>query len=468
MPSRSQEADLKERLGGRRVLARFLGGPRILALPSVLALLLVIAIAGCLLVSFSLSATPALASQCTLTILSGRAEIQDSGSGSWGEAGDGVVLQAGSRVRTGPDSFALLTFFEGSTIRLEPDTDLQIQRLESAGAEGTVIALQQWLGKTWSRVVQMADPGSRYEIQTPSATALVRGTLFEIEVAETGLTVVRTIEGLVSVTAQGEEVSVAAGHEVRVETGASPSELSPVRPSENALMFAVSAPAFVSVIDPTGASIGFLPDGFSFNQISGAQSTSPSDGLQVVTIPDPEPGDYFVVMRCVADGLIRFVLEGFRGGESVFTHYREYRLSDGTAWVIPVHVEVVDGQSMRAVVGQKAPLGDRMPEKIVITRPVEASPVPVHPSDEPGEPAGTEREYVLALVSSNGGCVSAPGQGLFSYRTGSVVTLVARPDPGCDFDKWSGKVTDPYSPVSTIVMDQAEAVMAHFLCASQN
>jgi hypothetical protein len=70
----------------------------------------------------------------------------------------------------------------------------------------------------------MVDSGSHYEIQTPSAVALVRGTRFLTEVSEAGETRVHTTEGLVSVTAQGGGVFVPAGEQTTVETGAAPSE----------------------------------------------------------------------------------------------------------------------------------------------------------------------------------------------------------------------------------------------------
>jgi len=139
-------------------------------------------------------------------------------------------------------SYALLTFFEGSTIKLEPNTDVEIPRVESAEGGGTEIALKQWLGRTWSRVVKMMDPNSSYEIQTPSAIALVRGTFFTTEVDEAGSTIVQVKEGAVTVAAQVEdvdtpedetaeeerEVLVSAGYQVSVSLGTLPSQPLPI------------------------------------------------------------------------------------------------------------------------------------------------------------------------------------------------------------------------------------------------
>ncbi|MEE8470970.1 MAG: FecR domain-containing protein, partial [Dehalococcoidia bacterium] len=251
------------------------------------------------LVSDFLPGNTALASQSTLSVLSGTAEVQLPGSDIWQRAENGMIVDAGSRVKTSEASRALLTFFEGSTIELEPNTEVVVERIERVEEQRFEIVLRQWLGKTWSRVVEKADPGSRYEIRTPSAYALVRGTLFEVEVDETGFTVVRTIEGLVSVGAQGEEVNVPAGQQVSVETGALPSEPAPIPAADNELVITVGMPAVATVTDPTWSSTGYLPNGLALNQIPGSYSSSPADGDQIIRIPQPMAGVYRIALRGV-------------------------------------------------------------------------------------------------------------------------------------------------------------------------
>jgi len=181
----------------------------------------------------SLSPAPALASHCTLSTLAGNVQLQIPDSSTWEEAKNGMTVKVGSRVKTDQNSQAMLTFFNGTTLTIEPSTDLEVERVECGENQPTVIVLKQWLGKTWSRVTKLADPGSHYEIQTPSGIALVRGTLFTTEVDKTGAMRVQTIEGLVSVSAQGEEVYLPAGRQTIVALGASPSEPMPVSYSES-------------------------------------------------------------------------------------------------------------------------------------------------------------------------------------------------------------------------------------------
>lgn len=163
-----------------------------------------------------------LGSQCTLSIMGGSVSIQSPEADGWQVGSNGMTLKAGTIVKTGEDSQVVLTFLEGTTIELEPGTSLQIQELRYGDDQSTVVVLRQWAGRTWSRVTRMTDGDSLYEIRTPSAHAVVRGTLFFTEVDESGATTVQTLEGLVSVMAKGVEVDVGAGYWTRVEAGMQP------------------------------------------------------------------------------------------------------------------------------------------------------------------------------------------------------------------------------------------------------
>lgn len=200
---------------------------RVRAVATPLALTVVLILAGILILSGAPILGPqqsALASQCTLTVDSGSVSILSPGSDGVRQGNDGMTLTAGTIVTTGEDSNVTLTFFEGTSIRLEPGTSLEIERIDYTDGRPVTIVLRQWIGRTWSSIVKMTDSGSQYEIRTPSASAVVRGTLFLTEVDEDGTTTVLTKEGLVSVIAQGIEVDVPAGSGTTVAIGAAPSQ----------------------------------------------------------------------------------------------------------------------------------------------------------------------------------------------------------------------------------------------------
>jgi len=277
-------------LAWHRMWQSILGAKKV-AIPVALALILalVLSVSGLL---NHLSTTPALASQCTLTILSGNVDVQMPGSNAEKTGTDGMTLNIGTRVKTAPGSHAVLTFFEGSTVKLEPETEIEIQQIEYDNEQPTAIVLKQWLGRTWSRVVKMADPGSHYQIETPSATAIVRGTLFTTEVEATGTTKVATTEGLVSVVAQGDEVYLPACQQTQVDAGEVPSQPQPVPISRSEIIITFDMPATGSVTDPTGSSTGILPSGFYFNQIPESQSFLTAEDRQQINISEPMTGVY--------------------------------------------------------------------------------------------------------------------------------------------------------------------------------
>ncbi|MBM4420990.1 MAG: hypothetical protein FJ034_05300 [Chloroflexi bacterium] len=166
----------------------------------------------------------ALGASITLTVILGAPEARTSG-GTFAPVSDGAVLRAGDAVRTGPGTRVVLTYFEGSTVAIEPSSELVIEEA-SFGPEGTtLIKMHQLVGHTWHVVTKLVRGGSRYEVTTPVSTATVRGTAFEVAVAPgTGETRVITAEGAVATSdaAGTGEVLVTPGLETVVRAGAPP------------------------------------------------------------------------------------------------------------------------------------------------------------------------------------------------------------------------------------------------------
>ncbi len=332
------------------------------AIPITLALLLVL-IAGFGQFIF-FKPTPVIESKCILSILSGSVNIQNLESDTDQKGFDGMTLDVGTQVRTAPDSHALLTFFEGSTVKLEPNTCLEIQQVEYSDEQPTTIILKQWLGRTWSRVIEMVDSGSRYEIETPSATAIVRGTLFTTEVEETGFTTVSTTEGLVSVAAQEQEVYIPANQKTEVEKGTEPSEPVTVASPKSEIIVTIGEPAVGSVSDPTGSSTGVLPTGLAFNQIQGSLS-SPSEDTQIITIAEPVTGEYIITLRYLTEGTAHYRIQGKSYGKINFDYVGSLDTEKESGYLIHLDLQVDDGEITGNDISKVELLGDKMPEKIV-------------------------------------------------------------------------------------------------------
>ncbi|MFL7791725.1 MAG: FecR domain-containing protein, partial [Anaerolineae bacterium] len=134
---------------------------------------------------------------------SGVVEVLPAGGDAWQRVLTGARVEAGDRLRTGPESTVQVVFFDGSTTDLVAETELTIAQLSSKqDGSGKIIVLHQWLGRTYNHVQPLLDADSRFEIKTPAAVTAVRGTKFALGVEEDGTTQVVVVEGQVDVKAQ--------------------------------------------------------------------------------------------------------------------------------------------------------------------------------------------------------------------------------------------------------------------------
>jgi len=164
----------------------------------------------------------------TLSSLSGEVLVSQEGSAGWTEASEGMELEVGDCVKTGPDGQALMLFFEGSVMEMEQDTQLCLEELNLVEDTGsTFIKIWQQVGRTINRVEQLTDPASRYEVETPAGSSVVRGTIIEVVVEEDGTTTSKTISGEALFCVEEEEdeekecVLVPLGWEITVLPGGS-------------------------------------------------------------------------------------------------------------------------------------------------------------------------------------------------------------------------------------------------------
>jgi hypothetical protein len=77
-------------------------------------------------------------------------------------------------------------------------------------------------------------------------------------------------------------------------------------------------------------------------------------------------------------------------------------------------------------------------------------------------------QYNLAVSSTEGGEVTAPGEGTFAYNEGSLVILVAEADDGYQFVNWTGNVSaiaSVYAATTTITINGHYSITANFAVA---
>jgi len=166
----------------------------------------------------------------TLTILSiteGDVSVMKEGTDDEVPAGPEMELKVGDTVKTIGNSSAEITFFDGSIMELEADTEIKILSLDLVCSTGvSKITMEQTIGTTISRVTKLLDPGSSYEIETPTGVAGVRGSTMVVTVEYVTPQVVNTLienwEGSVYAFGQGVELQIPEGRTAIIESNQEP------------------------------------------------------------------------------------------------------------------------------------------------------------------------------------------------------------------------------------------------------
>jgi hypothetical protein len=115
------------------------------------------------------SEADALASLSTFTVVDGTVLISHRGA-EFTSAREGEVLSAGDTIRTGPGSAAEITYFEGSSVRLEANADVIATSLRTSDG-----GAPQTIARVWHVITEIMSGSARYRVGGPSSTASVRG-----------------------------------------------------------------------------------------------------------------------------------------------------------------------------------------------------------------------------------------------------------------------------------------------------
>jgi hypothetical protein len=204
-------------------------------MPSIRSLLKTLVLIPVLFLVFGMSAcgskVAAFAPLTVLSIVGGNVQVLKAGSNDWGSGKEGMTLETGYKIKTDSGSKASITFFDGSVIELNGNTEISLdQILNKSNSSPKTIKIGQKIGETTSRVVKLVDPASRYEVDSPSGVAAVRGSTMVVNVTADGTTQVYNVEGTISLTAQGKEVAITAGSNSSAKVGEAPSEPQPGLP----------------------------------------------------------------------------------------------------------------------------------------------------------------------------------------------------------------------------------------------
>ena len=144
---------------------------------------------------------------------------------------EGDPIAEGYRITTGENSEATIEFESGVIIRLRSKTTLRIDQANRKDEQTLLFQMFLQMGKVVSRIRDALQRDSRFELETPSAVAGVRGTRFRCGVDAEKAARYEVLDGVVSVQAEEREVLLPPGTGTVVEHGGLPLDPTPLLPS---------------------------------------------------------------------------------------------------------------------------------------------------------------------------------------------------------------------------------------------
>ncbi|MBN1679776.1 MAG: FecR domain-containing protein [Anaerolineae bacterium] len=177
---------------------------------------------------------------------------------SWHTVTQRILVGEGDRIRTDSVGLAYLTFFEGIQTQIGQSTLVVVSTLVlPEGDNGTVnVSMDVLVGNTFASVNAALNPGDRFEIHTPTASAVVRGTEWWTVVTPEGNATFAAERGLVNI--------IPHTSQIRPDTVQPPIAAAPPPPGEEAVTAAEeTAPAAAVPLNERFATVYELSDGVS-------------------------------------------------------------------------------------------------------------------------------------------------------------------------------------------------------------
>lgn len=176
--------------------------------------------------ALAFAATPLLADDAEVVSLVGKGEARETGAGDWRPAAVRQKLRGGAFVRTGDGSTMALLMKDQTQLRLNQNSMLQIKEPGGASAPAR---LELKGGRAW---MNSKGKGGNVVIDTPNATAAIRGTEWELEVDPAGKTFLAVLSGTVEFSNPQGSVLVGRNEAALAEAGKAPVKVALANPAD--------------------------------------------------------------------------------------------------------------------------------------------------------------------------------------------------------------------------------------------
>jgi hypothetical protein len=214
----------------------------------------------------------------------------------------GDVLVQGDALQTGKNSLAKLSFADGSTLDVQPNSNLSIQAsFKYVGKETYVTHLKLMKGRTEVTANPAHMIGNTLNVETPSAIAAVRGTQFRVG-ADGDMALQETLEGQVAFSAAEngvvQEVLLHKGYGSVAEKNKAPMQpiMLPAAPDVSVLPTVIATRTADFTLSPQPDAVAWVAQlalDADFTQIVSEQTTKTGH----LSFSDLTDGQYFLKLR---------------------------------------------------------------------------------------------------------------------------------------------------------------------------
>lgn len=229
-------------------------------------------------------------------VANGDVRIKKVGTDTFIKLQNNESIFVGDTVQTGANSIVKIKFADGSTSNLQPNSSLTLlSSHQYAGKSNFYIKVQLSKGRTEIVANPQHLQEDQLEVETPTAVAAVRGTVFRVGV-EKNNTIEETLQGLVSVTANAQEVSVEQQYGTVAREGEpplAPQKLPSSPETKNLPTVVRGAEATLNIPEQAGLVwVAQLAKDANFNEVVDSQSGTGALRLENLAI-----GQYFLKLR---------------------------------------------------------------------------------------------------------------------------------------------------------------------------
>jgi hypothetical protein len=308
---------------------------------------------------------PAAAPSATLTVVTPPVQHGPAGAPAPLAAAPGTNLHQGDRVITGQGGYALITFLDGSTVTVEPNSDVTVRQLDR---ERSAIRLLIHVGKVWARVARLLGRESGLSLESNEYAATAHDGLIGAQDLRDGTFVCWTRAGQVTlVNDRGQSLAVLSPGQRATVAGPVRPKIDPFSVHASVIEIVASGPVLPVVTMPDGKRVaGFVTADDDVNQVFGSLTavrpgTDGATPAHLVEVPAGEPGPYRLVLTGVANGPFRVTIGGRHAGAPVWSHVVTGTMQTGSSTVLSIQqrVDGADPRTARAQSGVVQPATSR-------------------------------------------------------------------------------------------------------------